>query len=63
MPPQRTVGVTTEGFQALQRQMQEFQEQIHRWMNLALRDESEDERDEGQVDQEEQEEEEVMNPE
>ena len=31
-------------------------------MNLAIRDESEDEREEGQVNQEEQEEEEVLNP-
>ena len=32
-------------------------------MNLTIRDESEDEREEGQVNQEEQEEEEVLNPE
>ena len=36
---------------------------MHRGMNLNVRDESEDERDEGQVNQEEQEEEEVLNPE
>ena len=41
--------------------MQEFQEKMHRGMNLFVRDESDDEREEGQVDQEE-EEEEVLNP-
>ena len=41
MPPQRAVGVTAEGFRALQ-------EQMRRGMNLAERDESEDEREEGQ---------------
>ena len=42
--------------------MQALQEQICRGMNLTIRDESEDEREEGQVNQEEQEEEEVLNP-
>ena len=37
--------------------MQALQEQIHRGMKLTIRDESDDEREEGQVDQEEQEEE------
>ena len=44
------------------RKIEALQEQMHRGMNLAVRDESEDEREEGQVDQEEQEEEEVLNP-
>ena len=57
MPPQRVVGVTDEGFWALQKKMQALQEQMHRGMNLTVRDESEDEREEEQVDQEEQEEE------
>ena len=34
---------------------------MHRGMNLTIRDESEDEREEGQMNQEEQEEEEVLN--
>ena len=50
MPPRRAVGVTVEGFQALQRQMQALQEQMHRGMNLTIRDESDDEREEGKVD-------------
>ena len=62
MPLWRTVGVTTEGFRALQRQMQALQEQMRRGMNLTVRDESKDEREEGQANQEEQEEEEVLNP-
>ena len=37
--------------------MQELQEQMHRGMNLTVKDESEDEREEGQVAQEEEEEE------
>ena len=41
--------------------MQALQEHMHRGMNLTIRDESGDEREEGQVDQEEQEEEEVLN--
>ena len=60
MPPQRAIGVTAKGFRALQRQMQALQEQMRRGMNLAIRDESEDEREEGQANQEEQEEE-VLN--
>ena len=43
--------------------MQALQEQMRRGMNLAVRDESEDEREKGQVNQKEQEEEEVLNPE
>ena len=43
--------------------MQALQEQMHRGMNLAIRDDSEDEREEEQVNQEEQEGEEVLNPE
>ena len=43
--------------------MQALQEQMHRRMKLAVRDENEDEREEGQANQEEQEEEEVLNPE
>ena len=50
-----------KGFRALQRQMQALQEKMRRGMNLTVRDESEDEREEGQVNQEEQEEEEVLN--
>ena len=42
--------------------MQALQEKMHRGMNLIIRDENEDEREEGQIDQEEQEEE-VLNPE
>ena len=42
--------------------MHPLQEQMHIGMNLAVRDESEDEREEGQMNQEEQEEEEVLNP-
>ena len=42
----RTVGVTAEGFGALQRQIEALQEQMRRGMNLAVRDESEDEREE-----------------
>ena len=44
--------------------MQALQEHMHRGMNLAIRDESEDEREEGKVNQEEEEEEEeeVLNP-
>ena len=41
--------------------MQALQEQMCRGMNLVVRDENEDEREEVQVDQEEQEEE-VLNP-
>ena len=41
--------------------MQALQEKMHRGINLVIRDESEDEREEGQVDQEEQEEG-VLNP-
>ena len=44
--------------------MQALQEQMHKGMNLIIRDKSEDEREEGQVnqeEQEEQEEEEVLN--
>ena len=63
MPPRRAIGVTVEGFQALQRKMQALQEKMRRGMNLAIRDESDVETEgEGQVDQEE-EEEEVLNPE
>ena len=40
--------------------MQALQEQMHRGMSLIIRDESEDEREEGQANQEEQEE--VLNP-
>ena len=61
MPPRRVVGVIVEGFWALQRQIEALQEQMRRGMNLIVRDESEDERKEGQVNQEEQEEEEVLN--
>ena len=43
--------------------MQELQEQMHRRMNLTIMDESEDEKEEGQLDQEEQKEEEDLNPE
>ena len=43
--------------------MQALQEKMHRGMKLTIRDESEDEREEGQVNQEEQQEEEVLNPE
>ena len=60
MPPWRAVGVTAKGFRALQRQIEALQEQMHRGMNLTVRDESEDEREEGQVNQEEQEEEENL---
>ena len=49
MPPQRAVGVTTEGFRALQRQIESLKEQMCRGMNLTIRDESEDEREEEQV--------------
>ena len=42
--------------------MQELQEQMHRGMNLAIRDESDDEREEGQATEEE-EEDKVLNPE
>ena len=47
MPLRRAIGVTTKGFQALQRQMQALQEQMCRGMNLTIRDDSEDEREEG----------------
>ena len=40
--------------------MQAFQEQMHRGMNLTIKDESDDEREKGQAAQEE--EEEVLNP-
>ena len=43
MPPQRVVAITPEGFRALQRQIQALQEQMHHGMNIAIRDESEDE--------------------
>ena len=48
MPPrrehsERAVGVTPKGFRALQRQMQALEEQMHRGINLPVRDESEDE--------------------
>ena len=43
--------------------MQALQEQMHRGMKLSIRDENDDEREEGQANQEEQEEEEVLNPE
>ena len=48
MPPQkecgrRVVGVTPEGFRALQRQMQALEEKICRGINLLIRDEREDE--------------------
>ena len=42
--------------------MQALQEKMLRGMNLTIRDESEDEREEGQVNLEEQEEEEALNP-
>ena len=41
--------------------MQALQEQMHRGMSLIIRDESEDEREEGKANQEEQEEEEFLN--
>ena len=41
--------------------MYALQEKMHRGMNLTLRDESDDEREQGKVNQEEQEEEEVLN--
>ena len=63
MPPRRAVGVTAEGFRALQMQIEALQEKMHRGMNLAIRDKSEDEREEWHENQEEQEEEEVLNPE
>ena len=50
MPLRRAIGVTIEGFRALQRQMQALQEQMRKGMNLVVRDESDDERQEGQVD-------------
>ena len=34
MPPRRAVGVTAEGFRALQRQIEALQEQMRRGMNL-----------------------------
>ena len=43
MPPRRAIAVTLEGFLALQRKIQTLQEQMHRGMNLAIKDESEDE--------------------
>ena len=48
MPPQRerggrVVGVTPKGFRALQRQMQALEEQMHRGINLPIRDENKDE--------------------
>ena len=55
MPLRGAIGITAKGFWALQRYM-------HIGMNLTIRDESDDEREEGQVDHEEQEEE-VLNPE
>ena len=51
MPPWRAVGVTAEGFRALQRQIEALQEHMHRGMNLTERDESEDEREEEQANQ------------
>ena len=60
MPPWRAIGVTVEGFQALQRQIEALQDQMRKGMNLPVRDESEDEREEGQENQEEQE---ALNPE
>ena len=42
--------------------MQALQEKMRRGMNLAVRDESKDKREEGQMNQEEQEEEGVLNP-
>ena len=62
MPPRRAIGVTAEAFRALQRQIEALQEQMRRGMNLTVRDEIEDEREEGKVNQEEQKEE-VLNPE
>ena len=62
MPPRRAIGVIVEGFQALQRQIEALLEQMHRGMNLTIRDESDDEREEGQANQKE-EEKEVLNPE
>ena len=50
IPLQRAIGVTTKGFWAIQRQMQELQEQMHRGMYLIVMDESEDEREEGKMD-------------
>ena len=43
--------------------MQALQDQMHRGMNLDIRDESEDKREEGKTNQEEQEEEKFLNPE
>ena len=48
MPPQkecgrRVIGVKPKGFRALQRQMQELEEKMHRGINLPIRDEREDE--------------------
>ena len=41
--------VTVEGFRALQSQIEALQEQMRRGMNFTVKDESEDEREEGQV--------------
>ena len=43
MLPRRAAAITPEGFRALQRQIQALQEQMRRGMNIAVREESEDE--------------------
>jgi len=64
MPPRREhggrAGVVTPEVRELQRQVRALQEEIRRGMNLNVRNESEDEAEEGNDDQEEVE---VLNPE